>query len=47
MVRLSRKDAKELPSYLVESSKSAELPPRTGTQLAQDINAPTSAIDGV
>jgi hypothetical protein len=36
MVRLSRKDAKELPNYLMEAPESAELPPPTATQVGQD-----------
>jgi hypothetical protein len=46
MVRLSRKDAKELPSYLLESSESAELPPATVTQLGLENSPLPPANDG-
>jgi hypothetical protein len=40
MVRLSHKDAKELPSYLVDSIELAEIPAQAPTRAGQDNRPP-------
>jgi hypothetical protein len=45
MIRLSRKDAKDLPSYLVDSTEHTELPPSAATQLGQGTSPASPALE--
>lgn len=45
MVRLSRKDAKELPSYLTDTIEPVDLPAQPPTQSGQDNSLLVSAIE--
>jgi hypothetical protein len=45
MIRLSRKDAKDLQSYLVDSTEHTEPPPSAATQLGQGTSPAAPALE--